>query len=32
MLAFFFGHLGDHDLLAVRTKAEKFPLLAAPIG
>ena len=28
LLAFFFGYLGDHDLLGVRTDAEKFPLLA----
>ena len=29
LLAFVYGYLGDHDLLAVRTDAEKFLLLAA---
>lgn len=28
MLAFVYGYLGDHDLLAVRTEAEKYLLLA----
>lgn len=27
LLAFVYGYLGDHDLLAVRTEAEKFLLL-----
>lgn len=29
LLAFVYGHLGDHDLLSVRTDAEKFLLLGA---
>ena len=29
LLAFVYGYLGDHDLLRVRTDAEKFLLLAA---
>ncbi|BEP62263.1 hypothetical protein GmRootV213_28170 [Variovorax sp. V213] len=29
LLAFVYGHLGQHDLLRVRTDAEKFLLLAA---
>jgi hypothetical protein len=29
LLAFVYGHLGDHDLLRVRTDAEKYLLLAA---
>jgi hypothetical protein len=29
LLAFVFGYLGDHDLLAVRTEAEKYLLLGA---
>jgi hypothetical protein len=29
LLAFVYGYLGDHDLLAVRTDAEKFLLLGA---
>jgi len=29
LLAFVFGYLGDHDLLRVRTDAERFLLLAA---
>ncbi len=29
LLAFVFGHLGEHDLLSVRTEAEKYLLLAA---
>ena len=29
LLAFVFGALGEHDLLKVRTDAEKFLLLAA---
>ncbi|MBI5278683.1 MAG: hypothetical protein HY854_19790, partial [Burkholderiales bacterium] len=29
LLAFVYGYLGDHDLLQVRTDAEKFLLLAA---
>ena len=29
LLAFVYGHLGDHDLLSVRTEAEKYLLLAA---
>lgn len=29
LLAFAYGYLGDHDLLSVRTDAEKFLLLAA---
>lgn len=29
LLAFVYGHLGEHDLLSVRTEAEKFLLLAA---
>jgi hypothetical protein len=29
LLAFVFGYLGDHDLLRVRTDAEKFVLLTA---
>ncbi len=29
LLAFVYGYLGDHDLLSVRTDAEKFLLLAA---
>ena len=29
LLAFVYGYLGDHDLLAVRTEAEKFLLLGA---
>jgi hypothetical protein len=29
LLAFVYGYLGDHDLLRVRTEAEKFLLLAA---
>ena len=29
LLAFVYGHLGRHDLLRVRTDAEKFALLAA---
>lgn len=29
LLAFAYGYLGDHDLLKVRTDAEKFLLLAA---
>lgn len=28
LLAFVYGYLGDHDLLAVRTEAEKYLLLA----
>ncbi|WP_418126173.1 hypothetical protein [Variovorax sp. 160MFSha2.1] len=28
LLAFMYGHLGKHDLLRVRTDAEKFLLLA----
>lgn len=29
LLAFIYGYLGDHDLLRVRTEAEKYLLLAA---
>jgi hypothetical protein len=29
LLAFVYGYLGDHDLLRVRTEAEKYLLLAA---
>lgn len=29
MLAFVYGYLGDHDLMRVRTDAEKYLLLAA---
>lgn len=29
LLAFVYGYLGDHDLLAVRTEAEKFLMLGA---
>lgn len=29
LLAIVYGYLGDHDLLAVRTDAEKFLLLVA---
>ena len=29
LLAFVYGYLGEHDLLRVRTDAEKFLLLAA---
>ena len=29
LLAFVYGYLGDHDLLRVRTDAEKYLLLAA---
>ena len=29
LLAFVFGHLGEHDLLRVRTDAEKYLLLPA---
>ena len=29
VLAFVYGYLGEHDLLRVRTDAEKFLLLAA---
>ena len=29
LLAFVYGYLGDHDLLSVRTDAEKFLLLGA---
>ena len=29
LLAFVYGYLGDHDLLAVRTEAEKYLLLGA---
>jgi hypothetical protein len=29
LLAFVFGHLGEHDLVSVRTEAEKYLLLAA---
>lgn len=29
LLAFVYGHLGDHDLLKVRTDAEKYLLMAA---
>lgn len=29
LLAFVYGHLGEHDLLRVRTDAEKYMLLAA---
>lgn len=29
LLAFVYGHLGEHDLLCVRTDAEKYLLLAA---
>jgi hypothetical protein len=29
LLAFVYGYLGDHNLLSVRTEAEKFLLLAA---
>ena len=29
LLAFVYGYLGDHDLLAARTEAEKFLLLGA---
>jgi hypothetical protein len=29
LLAFVYGHLGEHDLLSVRTEAEKYLLLAA---
>ncbi|MDM0116827.1 hypothetical protein QTI66_32365 [Variovorax sp. J22R133] len=29
LLAFVYGYLGDHDLLSVRTDAEKYLLLAA---
>ena len=29
LLAFVYGHLSDHDLLAVRTEAEKYLLLGA---
>ena len=29
LLAFVYGYLGDHDLLAVRTEAEKYLILAA---
>lgn len=28
LLAFVYGYLGDHDLLAVRTEAEKYLMLA----
>lgn len=28
LLAFVYGHLGEHDLLSVRTEAEEFLLLA----
>ena len=30
LLAFVYGYLGEHDLLRVRTDAEKFLVLAAP--
>lgn len=29
MLAFAYGYLGDHDLMRVRTDAEKYMLMAA---
>lgn len=29
LLAFVFGHLGEHDLVSVRTEAEKYLMLAA---
>ena len=29
LLAFVYGYLGDHDLLRVRTDAEKYLLMAA---
>ncbi len=29
LLAFVYGYLGDHDLLRVRTDAEKYLMLAA---
>jgi transposase len=29
LMAFVYGHLGDHDLIAVRTEAEKYLMMAA---
>ena len=29
LLAFVYGHLGDHDLMAVRTEAEKYLMMGA---